>query len=234
MKSPFLIKTGKIFGRVLLVFTALLLLYSLFIIVKYRPRARSAADRYLKSAAMRLTTEDMTARQKEILLKVEDPGFYSHKGVDLKTPGAGLTTITQGLVKIMFFDHFRPGFAKLKQTLIARFALDPFVSKQEQLILFVNLVYLGHGVRGFADAAEHYFNKAFKNLTEDEYISLVAMIIAPRTFNVKDNPASNRERSQRIKLLVAGKYRPKNLMDQYYGTLTEEERKHVAPVSYFP
>lgn len=27
---------------------------------------------------------------------------------------AGITTITQGLAKIFYFDHFKPGIAKLK------------------------------------------------------------------------------------------------------------------------
>ena len=34
-----------------------------------------------------------------ILIKVEDPDFYDHKGVDFKMPGEGITTITQGVVK---------------------------------------------------------------------------------------------------------------------------------------
>ena len=43
---------------------------------------------------------DLPSGWKEIILKVEDPGFYEHNGVDLSTAGAGLTTITQGLVKL--------------------------------------------------------------------------------------------------------------------------------------
>ena len=41
----------------------------------------------------------MSAWQKDALLRVEDPSFYEHHGVDLHTPGQGLTTITQALVK---------------------------------------------------------------------------------------------------------------------------------------
>lgn len=46
-----------------------------------------------------LDISDLSAWQLDALLKIEDPAFYRHKGVDLKTPGAGLTTITQSLVK---------------------------------------------------------------------------------------------------------------------------------------
>jgi membrane peptidoglycan carboxypeptidase len=38
---------------------------------------------------------------------------------------------------------------------------------------------------GFDKAAQLYCGKPFQLLTEDEYISLVAMIIAPRTFHLQ-------------------------------------------------
>ncbi|KPU27133.1 hypothetical protein TR13x_06760 [Caloranaerobacter sp. TR13] len=157
----------------------------------------------------------------DILLKVEDPNFYNHKGIDFKTPGAGITTITQGLVKKFYFENFRPGIAKIKQTLIARFALNPLVSKDDQLKLFINYVYLGkldgNPIYGFANASERYFGKPFSQLSEEEYISLVAMIIAPNKFNVIKNPEANSNRVERIKLLIRGEYVPKGLMDLYYG-----------------
>lgn len=90
----------------------------------------------------------LTSRQLEILLKVEDPHFFEHKGVDLFTPGAGITTITQGLVKQLYFDQFKPGIAKIKQTLIAVCVLDLLMSKEDQLRLFINTVYLGQGTMG--------------------------------------------------------------------------------------
>jgi membrane peptidoglycan carboxypeptidase len=156
-----------------------------------------------------------------MLLAVEDPAFYSHNGMDLSTPGAGLTTITQALVKLLYFDPFRPGIsAKLKQTLIAVFALDALVSKETQLLLFVNIVYLGRNgseqIWGFADAAEAYFDKEFRELTDEEYLALVGMIIAPNGVHVRREPARNAERVARIKRVLSGDYQPKGLMDFYY------------------
>lgn len=180
-----------------------------------------------------LTAADLTPRQLDILLKVEDPAFYKHCGVDLVTSGAGLTTITQAVVKKLYFEEFSPGIAKIKQTLIAWLALDPMVSKQDQLTLFLNLMGLGHGVQGFAAASRHYYDKPFRELSEDEYISLVAMIVAPRTFNPRDFPQRNALRVKRIKRLVAGEYQPKGLCDLYYGKLDSETVKGLAPMSYF-
>jgi membrane peptidoglycan carboxypeptidase len=180
-----------------------------------------------------LSPSDLSPRQLEILLQVEDPRFFQHGGVDLSTPGAGITTITQGLVKRLYFRQFKPGFAKLKQTAIAAFALDPLMPKQEQLRLFLNTVYLGHDANGFEQAALVYFHKPFRQLTEDEYTALVAMVIAPNVFDLQRYPARNAERVARIRRLVRGEYRPKGLFDVYYGPIDPDARKDLPTFSYF-
>jgi membrane carboxypeptidase/penicillin-binding protein PbpC len=178
----------------------------------------------LGSPGMILEVGDFTPLRLRTLLQVEDPNFFLHHGVDLITPGAGLTTLTQGLVKQLYFRHFQPGPMKIPQTLIAYCALDPLVDKQTQLRLFINRVYLGRAggvpVYGFAAAAQTYFHKAFRNLSDREYLALVAMIIAPDTFNVAIHPEANQDRSAHIQRLLAGEYRPKGLMDLYYGGKT--------------
>ena len=45
-----------------------------------------------------------------------------------------MTTISQGLVKVLYFPGgFRPGIAKVRQTLIAQYAFDPSVSNRSSL-----------------------------------------------------------------------------------------------------
>ena len=89
-----------------------------------------------------VTATDMPPSRLNLLLKIEDPTFRIHHGVDLATPGAGMTTITQGLVKLLYFpDGFRPGIAKIRQTLIAEYALNSLVSKDVQLDLYLNATY---------------------------------------------------------------------------------------------
>jgi hypothetical protein len=187
----------------------------------------------IRAARYPLALSDLTPRQLEILLKVEDPRFFQHHGVDLSTPGAGITTITQGLVKHLYFRKFKPGAAKLKQTIIAAYALDPLMTKDEQLRLFLNTVYLGPDVTGFEQAANVFFQKPFKSLNEDEYVAIVAMIIAPATFDVRRFPSRNAERVRRIKLVVGGQYPPRGLFDLYYGRLDAETRKNLPAMSYF-
>lgn len=180
-----------------------------------------------------LALSDLSPRQIEILLKVEDPRFFEHGGVDLSTAGAGITTITQALVKRLYFEKFTPGIAKLKQTAIAEFALDPLMTKNDQLRLFINIAYLGPKSNGFNEAAEAFFGKSFADLTEDEYIALVAMLVAPATFDVKRYPERNRERVERIKQVVNGTYIPRGLFDIFYGKLDKDAQKNIPPLSYF-
>jgi membrane carboxypeptidase/penicillin-binding protein PbpC len=162
----------------------------------------------------------LTPEQREILLVVEDPGFDMHKGIDLTTPGQGLTTITQALVKFFYFERFRPGFAKIEQSLIARFILHNHMSKEEQLKLFVSHArfgtFNGQEVTGFAQAAEAYFGKPFHRLTREDYIGLVSMLIAPNEVR-PDKPAAFGERVARIDALLAKRCAPSGLLDTLYS-----------------
>lgn len=165
-----------------------------------------------------------------MLLGVEDPTFARHHGVDLETPGAGMTTLTQGLVKLLYFPNgFQQGIAKIRQTLIAQYALDAIVSKNDQLLLFLNICYLGHengqAVYGYANGARVYYGKEFSGITDDEFLSLVAMHIEPN--GLKPKSAANMARVTRIKRYLSGQYRPAGLLDVDYngkqrGTLAEE------------
>jgi hypothetical protein len=192
-------------------------------IVVWRARARTPAlvREALASPSIQLQAKELLPWQRRALLAVEDPGFYSHHGVDLRTPGGGITTLSQSVVKGLYFERFQPGLAKIPQTLIARFAFDPLVAKEDQITLFVNQVYLGsHGgkpVVGFAAAARAYFGKAVPELTEDEFLALVAMPIRPTEFHLLDYPERNANRVAAIKRLLSGAYRPRGLMDLYYG-----------------
>lgn len=186
-----------------------------------------------RAAIYGLSPSELTPRQLDILLKIEDPQFFHHGGVDISTPGAGITTITQGLVKHLYFQKFEPGIAKLKQTVIAWYVLDPLMPKQEQLRLFLNTAYLGRNARGFEQAAQVYFHKPFKQLSEDEYIGIVAMVIAPEVFDIQRFPTRNAERVARIKRVVSGEYKPRGLFDVYYGKIDADAQKKLPTFSYF-
>ncbi len=177
-------------------------------------------DRYLSENAIRIKLDDVPRNWVVNLLKIEDPNFYEHNGVDIITPGAGLTTIPQAISKYMYFDSFKPGFSKLEQTLIARFVVHTKFTKQEQLEIFYNSAYFGHHngneVRGFDEAAKVYFSKGFSELTDDEYLSLVAMLVSPNLLHVVRNPTGNALRVERLKNVLSGQYIPVGVTDIMY------------------
>ncbi len=73
------------------------------------------------------------------------------------------------------------------------------------------------------------------NRSRDFYnLAIIAMIIAPVNFHITDRPAANSERVARIKKVISGEYKPKGLMDIYYGPLDTETARGLAPASYFP
>jgi membrane carboxypeptidase/penicillin-binding protein len=165
------------------------------------------------------------------LLKVQDPDFYQHHGVDLGTPGAGYTTITQGLVKILFFDDFQPGFSrwrKIQQTIMA-VAFNARVSKDQQLRLFVNLAHMGmhngREITGFSPAAQEYFGKDFQNLTDQEYLALIAVLVAPAKYSPATHPGENENRVARIRRVIAGTCKARSHSDVFYNGCAQSLEK---------
>jgi monofunctional biosynthetic peptidoglycan transglycosylase len=201
----------------MLVLLAVLLLYPFIVLL----RAHWATPDVL-ATARRLEREGLSWSQvppewRDILLQVEDPGFYEHNGVDVSTPGAGMTTITQGLVKIHYFERFRPGFErKLRQSLMA-VVLDRKLPKDQQLTLFLHTANLGTGadgyVVGFPAAAEAYFDKPFHRLERREFIALVAMLLGPNRYHPHLKPDALAQRVDRIEALLADQCRPSSRQD---------------------
>ena len=171
-----------------------------------------------------LAPQDLPPAYIEALLRVEDPRFLAHHGLDLSTPGAGMTTITQGLAKFLYFDDFRPGLRKLPQSLFA-IGLDARVAKDELLTLFLNRVYLGtvedRAVHGFDEAARVYFGRSATELDRAQWLSLVAMCVGPDAFCVAAAPERNHELVTRIERLLAGQCRPTGWRDVYYEACTD-------------
>ena len=183
-------------------------------------RTPGIVDRAEAEVAEPLDPADLPAGRVADLLVVEDPGFYDHHGIDVSTPGAGWTTITQGLAKSLYFDAFRPGpLAKLEQSLAA-LVLDTRIPKDRQLALFLGSAYLGEtgegSVNGFAPAARDWLGKDVRELDRREFLSLVAMAIGPNEYGIAIRPEQNAERVARIERLLAGECRPTGWRDVTY------------------
>ncbi|MFC1749335.1 biosynthetic peptidoglycan transglycosylase [Pseudomonadota bacterium] len=212
-------KLKSAFSVVLLLVFCVMLYYT-SVVLDARKNTVSIVESAFSEYGHELYLSDLSAEQLDILLKVEDPGFYHHQGLDLASKGAGMTTITQALVKYLYFDDFKQGIAKIKQTLIAMYALDQLISKETQLELFLNSAYFGiqdgTEIRGFHRAAEHYYGTSFDDLSKDEYISLVAILIGPNRFNPMSGAEALADRVDRIKKMLADKCNIMGNSDVYY------------------
>ena len=167
----------------------------------------------LESGRIELRASDLSAWQKCALLTIQDADFYEHRGVKRPFWKAFTdTSVTQAVVKQLYFEHFKPGIRKIRQTLIAHFALDPIVSKDDQLTLFINVVWFykspeGKDIVGFAQAARAYFGKPVAQLSEDQYLSLAAMLIGPTNYNPRTHTKENAERVESLKQIVISRCR---------------------------
>lgn len=174
----------------------------------------------LDSTQVTFSAESLTVEQLDILISVEDPTFFTHHGIDLKTPGAGLTTITQSVSKWFYFDPFKPGIRKLRLMWLARWVIDPLVSKENQLTLFLNYAWFGRvdggAILGLDQAARAYYDKSIHELTRQEYISLIGMYPSPAALDPLYHAEANAERVRRIEEYLAGRIQPDGLLDIYY------------------
>lgn len=171
--------------------------------------------------------------QLHILLSVEDPGFFEHHGLSL-ADGQGAATITSALAREIYLSGrsldgaaglfqrvYRGVFACCKRIDLGRDAmalvLDAKMSKERQLALYVERVYMGTDggaqVRGLARAAGHYAGKPLAQLTDDEFTGLVAMIKAPNQFHPVRHPEAHAQRVARIRALLAGTCKPGGWFD---------------------
>jgi monofunctional glycosyltransferase len=147
----------------------------------------------------------LTVMQLDTIVRVQDPSFLTHSGIEWPNPFT-TTTITQSLVKRLFFAEFRPGWQKIEQTLIAGLVVNPEISKERQLEAFIDTAYFGNRngveITGFKAGAESWLNKPLAALNPDEFLTLLAMLPAPNKLIPGSSPSI--ERVARIRRLLAG------------------------------
>ncbi len=152
----------------------------------------------------------------EQLLLVDDPNFGRHSGIDFSTSGAGLTTLTQELGKSLGFTRFRPGVNKIRLIGYAM-GLERRLTKAQIIALYLDEVGMGRGpngwMTGFYEASRSIYGRPPHLLTEGEFLSLVAVPIAPRMFDLQRGNDALRSRVARIQRLVGGQCQPTGLRD---------------------
>lgn len=134
------------------------------------------------------------------IVSVEDQNFHRHWGLDFigisraafrnLMAGSiveGGSTITQQLAENLFLSHAPDWRIKLQEALLS-IQIERYYSKAEILTLYVNQIYLGHGMYGFAAACEYFFGKTLDQLTVEEAALLAALPRSPTNYSPIHNP----------------------------------------------
>jgi penicillin-binding protein 1A len=170
-----------------------------------------AADDTILQQLGHATREKLTIKQIpspviQAFIAAEDRRFYQHSGVDVQSilrafatnliardVVEGGSTITQQLARVVYLNQERSVWRKLQEALLAQ-KIEREMSKEQILERYLNLVYLGSGAYGVADAAWIYFSKPVNKLTLSEIATIAGLPPAPSDYSPLVNPNSARTR----------------------------------------
>ncbi|WP_083887189.1 transglycosylase domain-containing protein [Nodosilinea nodulosa] len=157
-----------------------------------------------------ITYDDIPKYLVDAFIASEDQRFYEHNGVDYRGIARavvanvqsretveGASTITQQLARIVFLDQERSYQRKLKEALMA-IKLEKSLTKEQIIERYLNLVYLGSGAYGVADAAWIYFGKTIDQLTVAESAMIAGMAPAPSLYSPVVDAESARNQRDRV------------------------------------
>lgn len=135
--------------------------------------------------------DKMPLHLRNAFIAAEDWDFFSHTGISWKgiirstlvnlrsgKKMQGASTITQQLVKLLFFDSTKTFKRKIKEQLYAILVEQQF-TKEQILETYLNHVYFGFGIYGVEAASQRFWGKHAAQLTLDESATLAAVIRCP-------------------------------------------------------
>lgn len=152
-----------------------------------------------------IPNDEIPENVKDAVVASEDSSFYENRGVSPRgivralinnlRGGAqqGGSTITQQYVERYHTGTTTSYVGKAKEAVMA-LKIDQELSKDEILSRYLNTIYFGRGAYGVQEAAQAYFGKDAKDLTDEEAAVLVAVIPAPSAYD----PAEDPEKAQQL------------------------------------
>ncbi|MGB6301858.1 MAG: penicillin-binding protein 1A [Rivularia sp. (in: cyanobacteria)] len=164
----------------------------------------------------------------------EDRRFKEHSGIDAKgilraatsnlrsqDVVQGGSTITQQLARILFLNRNKTVNRKLQEIRLAQ-KLEQELTKDEILERYLNLIYLGSGAYGVADAAWVYFSKPVGDLTLSEMATIAGLAPAPNVFSPAENPESAKQRRNLVL---------QRMLDDGFITAAEKQKAVSEPLT---
>jgi len=142
----------------------------------------------------------------DAFIAAEDWQFFNHRGISFKgiirsflvnlwygRIVQGASTITQQLVKLLFFDGQRTFKRKIKEQLYAILA-EHQCTKEQILQTYLNHVYFGCGIYGVEAASQRFWGKHVTQISIDEAATLAAIVRSPANYCPIMAPLSAQQR----------------------------------------
>lgn len=158
----------------------------------------------------------------DAFLVSEDRDFFKHRGISWRgilrsifvnirhgRIVQGASTITQQLVKLLFFDSRRTFKRKIQEQLVSLLVEEQF-TKAQILETYLNQVYFGCGIYGVEAAARRFFGKAVSEINISESAVLACIVKSPGQYCPLLCPLS----SERRRNLVLQQIANQHLIDQ--------------------
>ena len=184
-----------------------------------------------EKAKNKIFASEIPNNLKNAYVAIEDERFYKHHGVDIKRTGAavvsyvfhrgsssfGGSTITQQVVKNLTGDSSNKITRKVKEWGKAA-TLETFMSKDEILSLYLNIIYVGPNVYGIETGANYYFNKSVKDLSLEECAFLAGINNSPNSYNPYGDTNNTEKIKTRTKTVLSKMLELKYINEDDYNT----------------
>ncbi|MEH6940700.1 transglycosylase domain-containing protein [Bacillus sp. JJ722] len=157
-----------------------------------------------------LSNDEIPQLLKDAFVITEDRTFYEHQGADFAAIGRAIvvnakqddikqggSTITQQLARNLYLNQDKTFNRKLTE-LFYSFEIEKNYTKDQILEMYINAIYFGNGAYGIEAAAQTYFNKSTKQLSEGELLFLAAIPNNPSMYNPLKHFSKTKERQERI------------------------------------
>lgn len=139
--------------------------------------------------------EDYPKRVIDLIIQIEDKRFYSHLGFDpiritkalvnnLKAQRVveGGSSISQQMAKNLFLSNDQTITRKLQELFYAS-QMEMQYSKEEILEGYLNTLYFGHGVYGFHEASEYFFDKPLYDCSTTQIVMMIGILNGPSIYS---------------------------------------------------
>lgn len=182
--------------------------------------------------------EIIPAILREIITLTEDPGFYSHRGLDkeqfvqaimenikYRRFAKGASTITMQVARNLFLGHQKNIARKLEEMVIAFLMENTFrIPKERILEIYLNLIEFSDTSYGITEACRQYFRKEVGAISLEESLIISYIIPRPKFFADAVNTDSVRLKyklSQHVRFYSRVLFRKKLIQEQACRQIVE-------------